>query len=281
MNEDEDVNAAPTATKTFAPEDGRRYMNPFQFGPRPIGRGSARYNDVVSMSISYITDKASLAKYIHKPFEIADEPLLTVSYSMNREVEWLAGHSYNLIAVNASVFFNGEVDKLHGGHPLVLWENLTDPILTGRENEGIPKIYADIPDHSIINGEWRVSASHFGHKIVDMKISDLEQLEEQEVEQLRKRSEGGHWMGWKYIPPTGDGPEVNHPTLFPTSGNQKAAWRGKGKIIWQHLTWEQNPTQFHIVNALHDLPVLEIRSAMVTESSSNLRPANNPPRVIR
>lgn len=265
----------------FEPEDGRRYMNPFQFGPRPAGKGSAKYNDVTSMSITYLTDRTLLSKYIHKPFEIGDEALLSVSYSMNREVEWLAGHSYNLISVNAHVFFNGEVDKLRGTHPLVLWENLTDPILTGRENEGIPKIYADIRDHSIINGEWRTSASHFGHKIVDMKVWDLVELTAEEVERMRKNSEGGNWMGWKYIPPTGDGPAVNHPTLFPTSGSQKAAWRGKGEINWQHLTWEQNPTQYHIVNALQELPVLEIRSAMVTKSSTDLRPAKNPPRVMR
>ncbi len=264
----------------FEPEDGRRFMNPFQFGPRPA-KGSARYNDVVSISISYLTDGEKLSQYITSPFELWGDPVLSVSYSMNREVEWLAGHSYNLISVNVPVFFNGEKDKLYGSHPLVLWENLTDPILTGRENEGIPKIFADIQDHSIMNGAWRTSASHYGHKIVDLSVWDLEQLGAEEVEMMRQRSEGGNWMGWKYIPPTGDGPAVNHPTLFPTSGNQKEAWRGKGEINWHHLTWEQNPTQFHIVNALQELPVLEIRSAMVTKSSTDLRPTNNPPRVLR
>lgn len=264
----------------FKPDDGRRYMNPFQFGPRPA-KGSARYNDVISMNISYLTDSDLLSQYIHAPFELNGDPVVSVSYSMNREVEWLAGHSYNIIGVNVPVFFNGEVDKLRGGHPLVLWENLTDPILTGRENEGIPKIYADIEDHSIMNGVWRTSASHYGHKIVDMKVWDLEEVSEEGLQAMRQQSEGGNWMGWKYIPPTGDGPAVNHPTLFPTSGNQKAAWRGKGEIAWNTLTWEQNPTQFHIVNALAELPVLEIRSAMVTKSSTDLRPAKNPPRMLR
>lgn len=88
-------------------------------------------------------------------------------------------------------------------------------------------------------------------------------------------------MGWKNIPPAGDGPEVSHPTLFPTTGNCRAAWRGRGEVVWEHPTWEQNSTQFHIVNALHDLPILEYRSAMVTRSSSDLRPTNRPPRVLR
>jgi acetoacetate decarboxylase len=114
-----------------------------------------------------------------------------------------------------------------------------------------------------------------------MRIWDLEPLTDEEVANVNKAADGGHWMGWKYIPPTGDGPEVSHPTLFPTSGNTRTASRGKGEVVWQQLTWEQNPTQFHIVNALHDLPIIEYRSAMVTTSSSNLRPANRPPRLLR
>jgi acetoacetate decarboxylase len=265
----------------FEFDNSRRYMMPFAFGPRPGGRGSARYNDVTAMSISYLTDRDQLARYVIKPFELADEAVISVSYSMNRGVEWLAGHSYNIIAVNVPVIFKGQHETLRGGHPLVLWENLADPILTGRETEGIPKIFADIEDHSVMRGEWRTSASHYGHKIVDMRIWDLEPLTEEQVAQLNTAAEGGHWMGYKYIPATGDGPEVSHPTLFPTSGNTQTAARGKGEIQWQHLTWEQNPTQFHIVNALHDLPILEIRSAMVTTSSSDLRPANKPPRALR
>jgi acetoacetate decarboxylase len=117
----------------------RRYMMPFAFGPRPGGRGSARYNDVTAMTLSYLTDRDQLAQYIARPFEVAEEAVVSVSYSMNRGVEWLAGHSYNIVAVNVPVIFKGTQDEFTGGHPLVLWENLTDPILTGRENEGIPR----------------------------------------------------------------------------------------------------------------------------------------------
>ncbi|MBW2624128.1 MAG: acetoacetate decarboxylase family protein, partial [Deltaproteobacteria bacterium] len=185
-----------------------------------------------------------------------------------------AGHGYNIVAVNASVNFNGEEDRLSGTYPLVLWENLTDPILTGREIEGIPKIFADIEDHSVIEGEWRTSASHFGHKIVDIMIKDLEPLTAEEIDLMHKAMEGKYWMGWKFIPKTGEfGPDVSHPTLFPTSGNTKEAWRGIGEIKWHKLTWEQNPTQFHIVNALEGLPILEYRSAMVSKGGSDLAPA--------
>ena len=50
--------------------------------------------------------------------------------------------------MSAAVVFNGEQEQLEGTFTLVIWENLTDPILIGREVQGIPKIYADIQDHS-------------------------------------------------------------------------------------------------------------------------------------
>jgi len=258
----------------FKFDETRSYMMPFHFGPRPGGRGTGQYHDTTTMSITYLTDRDQLARYLPPPFEVGHEAIVSVSYTMNKEVDWLAGHGYNLIGVNASVVFNGEEDQFTGSYPLVLWENLTDPILTGREIEGIPKIFADIEDHSIIAGEWRTSASHFGHKIVDLKIDNLVPLNDEQLGQLKKAAEGKYWMGWKYIPKTGEpGADVSHATMFPTSGNTRQAWAGHGEVIWHHLTWEQNPTQFHIVNALADLPILEYRIALVLKGGSDLAPA--------
>jgi acetoacetate decarboxylase len=162
----------------FEPEFS--YQMPFHFGPR-AQRGSALYNDVTTIAITYLTDRGLLARYLPEPFEVGPEPLLTVSYSLNREIEWLAGGSYNIIGVNASVVFKGKVDELAGSYCLVLWENLTDPILTGREIQGIPKIYADIADHTVYDGIWQTCASYRGHKIVDVMIKGLQPLPEADV----------------------------------------------------------------------------------------------------
>jgi acetoacetate decarboxylase len=158
---------------TFDPES--LYMMPAHFGPR-FRRGSAAYGDVTTIAITYLTDRKLLAQYLPEPFEVGQEPLVSVSYAMNREIEWLAGGCYNIIGVNVSAVFKGRVDQVTGNYCLVMWENLTDPILTGREIQGIPKIYADIPDHTIYEGVWRTSASYRGHKIVDLMIKDLQPL---------------------------------------------------------------------------------------------------------
>ncbi len=88
-------------------------------------------------------------------------------------------------------------------------------------------------------------------------------------------------MGWKYIPKPGGGAEVSHATLFPTNATFDQAWTGTGEVNWNRLTWEQNPTRFHIVNALEELPILEYRSAVVLKGSSNLRVTSKPVRPLR
>jgi acetoacetate decarboxylase len=264
---------------TFKPDSF--YMMPFQFGPR-AQKGSAGYGDVTTIAVTYLTDRQMLAQYLPEPFEVGPEPLVSVSYAMNREVAWLAGGGYNLIGVNVSAVFKGQVDHLVGSYCLVIWENLTDPILTGREIEGMPKIYAEIPDHTIFDGICSACAGYRGHKIVDLSVKDLKPLPNDQVKEIEKISREGNWMGWKYIPKAGGpGAEVSHATLFPTHPTFNQIWTGSGEVKWNRLTWEQNPTQFHIVNALEELPILEYRSASVLKGGSSLRVASRPVRALR
>lgn len=257
-----------------------RYMMPFHFGGR-AKKGSARYGDVTTMSVTYLTDRQMLAEYLPEPFELGVEPLVTVSYSMNRDVAWLAGGGYNIIGVNVPAVFNGEIDHLSGSYCLVLWENMTEPILTGREIQGIPKIYADIPDHTVVEGVWRTCALNRGHKIVDLAIKELQSIPQKQLNEIEKLSREGNWMGWKYIPAAAEfGTDLSYATVFPTSSTFDSGWLGTGEVKWNRLTWEQNPTQYHIVNALERLPVLEYRSASILKGSSDLSVSLRPVRRI-
>jgi hypothetical protein len=265
----------------FKFEPGAFYTMPFHFGPHPL-RGSAIYGDVTTIAITYLTDRKLLVQYLPPPFEVGQDPLITVYYGMNRQIEWLAGGSYNILGVDASVSFKGKVDQLAGNYCLVLWENLTDPILRGREMQGIPKIYAEIPDPTIHNGVWQTCAAYRGHKIVDLAVKDLKPQGSQELKEFERIVREGNWMGWKYIPKTGEpGAEVSHPTLFPTETNIKEVSIGAGEVKWHRLTWEQNPTQFHIANALESLPILEYRFAGVIKGSQNLIVPGKPVRPLR
>lgn len=258
----------------FTLDPQQSYMMPAHFGPRYIGeKTSGRYRDVTMMVVNYITDREQLAAYLPAPFEVAEEALVTVFYACNKQVDWLAGHGYNMIGVNAAVSYKGEHEQLNGTYTLVMWENLADPILTGRELQGIPKVYADIPEHRIVDGQWQCNASHFGHPIVDLSINNLQAVSaEQIAANQREQQASNNPMGWRHLPAVGGfgSPAIDEPTLFPSETRYQEVSVGTGCINWRTLTWEQNPTQYHIVNALAALPILEYRPALVTRGSANL-----------
>jgi aldehyde:ferredoxin oxidoreductase len=259
------------------------YRMPAHFGPTPVNaKASGWYRDVTMMIVPYLTDRAKLAALLPEPFEVAEEPIITVMYACNKDIDWLAGRGYNLVGVSAAVVYKGEKEQLEGQYSLVMWENLTDPILSGRELQGIPKIFADIPEHSIDGDNWATSASHYDNKIVDVSISNLRAPTTDEIVANQKAQEGkDNPMSWRYMPGIGGfGASVNEMTTFPSESLFTGAWIGEGKVEWNRLTWEQNPTQYHIVNGLADLPILEYRPAFVTTGSSNLIVADKPTRVL-
>lgn len=260
------------------------YMMPAHFGPRRAGgKASGWYHDVTTMIVPYLTDPEKLAAILPAPFAVADEPVITVTYACSKEVDWLAGRGYNLVSVTAAAVFDGEEDHLTGTYALAVWENLADPILTGRELTGIPKIYADIPDHSVDGGVWRCGASHFGNRIVDLAIRELRPPTPAELAAYQAATEGkDNPMGLRYLPGVGGfGEALCEATLFPTENVVNEALVGSGEVDWNHLSWEENPTQFYIVNALADLPVLQYLPALVTRGSTNLLVPDRMARVLR
>ena len=84
-----------------------------------------------------------------------------------------------------------------------------------------------------------------------------------------------------FVPVLGFGQSVNEATTFPSENVIEQAWVGEGRVDWQRLTWEQNPTQYHIVNALADLPVHGWLPAVVARGSTNLVVMERLPRVLR
>jgi acetoacetate decarboxylase len=266
----------------FEFDPNKTYMMPCHFDDWSLDpRSSGWYHDVTAMVVAYLTDREMVQKYLPAPFELDEEPIITVASVMNRDIDWLAGWGYNLVTVNLSAVYKSEDQPIHAPYCLVMWENMTDPILSGRELLGVPKIYADIPDHQQIGGAWYTRASHFGNKIMDMSIEGLTRLPDENLKEINQAGKESALFGWKYFPATGQpGASVSHPTLFPSESITKEAWMGKGKIQWQHLTWEQNPTQFHIVNAIADLPILEMRLALISRGSANLFVPDRLPRPL-
>mgnify|MGYP005686665421 CR=1 FL=1 len=262
----------------------RSYLMPAHFGPRYAGeKTSGWYHDVTTIMVPYVTDRDALLRVLPDCFDVPEQAVITVAYAGNKDIDWLAGHGYNLIGVHASVIYKGDTEQLVGSYTLVMWENLTDPILAGRELQGISKIYADIPDHYLTDDTWHTKAQHFGHDIMNLSITSLAEVPLEVVEAQQKANKAtDNPMGYRYMPTIGGwGPGMGQATLFPSENKFTEVKLGAGQVNWNHLTWEQNPTQFHIANGMADLPIIEYLPAAMTKGSANLFVPDRLSRALR
>jgi hypothetical protein len=261
----------------FKPD--RMYRMPTHFGPTTgprQGEGGRKFANVDSpkvtrRSVSFLTNRDQLEELLPEGLELGAEPIVTVSYSIITEIEWLAGRGYNTLGVSFPAVFDGEEDSVSGSFLSVLWENLTDPIITGREELGFSKIYCELPEPRVHRGTTHCIASWMGFRFMDLKIWGLRRLSAEEIAgSIGARGSDGT-IHYKYFPRTGEWgtPEASHFTLTPSGGSNavvKEMWKGEGSVRFHEATWEDLPTLYYIVNALHGLEIKEYLGATVVKT---------------
>jgi len=232
------------------------------------------YRDAVSVTFTYKTNENQLSNYVPEGFELL-KPELNISYSQFREIDWMAGGAYNLVQVSVPARFNGKRDQLEGQFILVVWENKTAPILGGREETGIPKIYADIEDLHTVQQNYYTSASYEGNTFLRLEMLGAKPVDEQTLKNIKGSVTTINALGWRYIPKVGaPGADLSQPILYPQGAEIYSALAGSGTVKWTQLSWEQNPMQWHIIKALAELPMLEMAPVIMTKGMVILKPNN-------
>lgn len=258
---------------TFIP--GKICRMPTHFGPAlgpRQGPNGHRYECKNSprgreLAVSFLTNREQLEAMCPPGFQPEGDPVVTVNAMYLTEIEWLAGHGYNLLGVSFPATYTGTRDKVTGDFLLVLYENYADPIFTGREELGFSKIWCELPEPRVCRGQTHCSAGWRGFRFFDMKLNGMEALSDEEVRQVNASPPANDGMlHYKYIAATGDWGEadVAYAVLTPSAWpNKKVLSKsvGQGTIKFHHAEWEDLPTTCHIVNAFADLQIREYRGA--------------------
>lgn len=261
---------------------GKMYMMPTHFGPSlgprqgPDGqifycRNSPRST---TYTVRFMTSPAQLEELLPPGFKLYGEPVVTVAVSFLTEIDWLAGRGYNTLGISFPVEYEGSVDRARGPFLAVLWENLADPILTGREQLGFSKVYCEIPPPVFLNGETHCKAEWLGFTFMDMNLTNMKNPSQNEPENFPTKeieSVPTGTLHYKYIPKTGDwdNPEVEYTVLTPSlTPNRRLIeqTQGHGSVVFHQASWQDLPTQYHIVNALHALDKVAFCGASITET---------------
>ena len=253
----------------FRFHDDYIYKMPVHFGGSPFYPGRAEYRDMLGITVKYKTDQEALLQYIPEDFDLR-EPIVSVQFSNCRDVAWMAGGEYRLIQVTAPVKYMGNSEELSGDYALVVWENKTCPIIGGREEDGVPKVFADIANERHVDDHWFTAASYESYTFLKIDFNKKDEVSPKDIEKLNEHPKV-NLFGWRYMPNLGKGgATLSHATLYPQEMNVKQAWLGEGSLQWTKLTPEQHPLQSHIIKALADLPIVQYTNAMMVKCSASL-----------
>lgn len=245
------------------------YRMPVSFGPAPGPRNlpaehrHRRYDKrTVTLTLSASTDADALARLLPHGFAVEEPARLEISLMLLSDIGWLAGRGYNIVVVRIPARWSGE-EAVSGHFVPVLWESMAEPILTGRDELGWPKIFADIPAPVIANGRWRARALWEGFPFLAMSADDFAPAE--------STAAASPMMFHKYAPRTGawGEAEIDYFTVTGADGvapEVKSVASGAGQFEFHHARWEDMPTQYPIVNALADLPLTEFGPASLVET---------------
>ena len=264
----------------YPPQKDSMYLMPTHFGPMcgprqgPGGEMFAFSSDqrkVMAVEVRFLTEAEQLQPFMPPGFSLNGEPVVTVFAKFMKDIDWLAGRGYNVLGVSVPARFEGEQDRAVGPFLMVLWENLADPILTGREQLGFSKVYCELPEPVTFRGETHCTASWLGFKFLDIKLQNLQESSTADTRQLADDEGLSGTLHYKYIPRTGEWGEADaaYACLSPTPAtitppNERRT--GEGTVCFHQARWEDLPTQHMIVNAFHGLTVKEYRGAKIEHS---------------
>jgi len=287
---------------------GLLWRMPTSFGPMPGPRqdfyGRRRDNSkgrFATASVKFKSSRTVLENlFPTEKFKFAAADTIayaTFAVTQLDSLEWLGGRGYSHFGlyIHGVEHTKENGDTTVGTYLPVLFENLTDPILSGRDELGFPKLYAEL-DSKTDGKAFELSAGWMSLKFCSLSLSNLteaptangDSATPAEAEPSRHPhapppppKEEGLFVH-KYIPATGSlgskerGQADIEYTAFVHNDEdaktvekkvEKTLKASSAEVKFDSLDWKALPTLHHIVERLKEVPIFEVVEATVVEGS--------------
>jgi acetoacetate decarboxylase len=270
----------PTA---FGPMPGPRQ----DFYGRPRDGSKATFK---TASIKFKTSRTVLETLLPTEklkFAAADTTAYaTFAVTQLDNLEWLGGRGYSHFGlyVHGIEYAKADGDTVVGTYLPVLFENLADPILSGREELGFPKLFAEL-EVKQSDDELTLEAGWMSSKFCRMSLSGLKSSaatngESPAVSPPLPKDDG--LLFHKYIPATASAgskqrgqADVEYTAFLPGAKDAKSVEKKvertlsatTAKIAFDALDWKALPTLHHIVERLQEVPVYGVVEAKIVEGT--------------
>ncbi|KAL4914083.1 hypothetical protein BDW62DRAFT_148850 [Aspergillus aurantiobrunneus] len=202
----------------------------------------------------------------------------TFSQTLLNGMDWLGGGGYRHLGLYIEGVqykkANGEI--ITGTYLPILFESLADPIVSGREELGMPKLYSAL-DANERDGSYYLEASWQGAVWGRFRWEGLEDEDPKSNAGSGDSGANGGLLVHRYVPQVGADrkgqAEVEYPVWVPNADESKVLVSKvtrvrkarKAALEIDGLSWEALPTLHHIVERLAEIPVDEVLSANVIE----------------
>ncbi|KAJ4154901.1 hypothetical protein LMH87_000174 [Akanthomyces muscarius] len=261
-------------------ERSRRYWRmPVSFGPSPGPRQSLgpwtwrnSKSTFISRTIKFKTSRASLSTLLPTPaFSIpSSDSFACASYvhtSLDK-LDWLAGKGYDYIGffIHGVQFVKKDGSAVSGTFLAVMLENLAEPILTGREELGFPKLFSEINTQQSLTS-YQAQASWRESVFLKLELDGLRDGEQP------RAADDSRLLLYKYIPATGEPgvADVEYPVCAPQHlcpGNfDRFQTATKARIMVEERDERALPSLHHVACGLAKIPVYNIVEASIVEGS--------------
>lgn len=252
------------------------YLMPLIMGPiydRENLVARAVYGEIEYLSLQYQTDPDAIPALLPDCYKPAERPIVTAMFGYYVGVDFMAGGGYSIAAFMVGARFDGERDHVEGDYVLVMCEDDTIPIITGRELQGIPKVYADIsPIRTLHDGRLRCDTSLWGHLLFGMDLEPLDRQNPVVRSVAAKRINERPLLGFKYISSLDGPPDASYPTVLRSETKIEELWLGRsGQILLGDATEADISVGKRVIDALKKLPVRNVTQTSRLRGSMVLR----------
>lgn len=267
------------------------WRQPIVFGPMPgprqdwIGRDRAvksLESTFMTASIKFKTSRTLLQNLFpnDRYSFISPSTVARASFSQTtlNGMDWLGGGGYRHIGLYIhGVQYkkeNGEV--LKGTYMPILFESLADPIVSGREELGMPKLYTAIDVHER-SSSYRLQTSWQGAVWGHFELEDLEDQDPAADKGTIGGEDDDGILVYRYMPKVGRDTkgqaEAEYPVFVPHAQESKVVpskvtrlrRTRNAKVEISALGWDALPTLHHVVARLAEIPIDEVIDAKITE----------------
>lgn len=192
------------------------------------------------------------------------------------KMEWLGGSGYNHLGlyIHGVEYVKKDGSVIRGTYMPLLFESLTDPIVSGREELGMPKLYTAIDVYQR-DSSYRIQTGWQGANWGNFALEGLHDVDPASAGGSVSGEDDDGILVYRYMPQVGREfkgvPEVSYACFVPFAEDRpqpvtrrvRKATTASFKI--DPLDWDALPTMHHIISRLAEIPVYEVVGAKVVE----------------